>query len=132
MISKAVGVETKREANGMEAKNAKTLRRIKVMKSLILSKKVAKGEKKKEKIEATRLKGTMRNPTHGMTKRLVTNPMGEIRLKWSATKGAVPRVATAVTRREIFIYFQIFFFHVAFEGRDSPSFFSPSRILGTI
>jgi hypothetical protein len=102
MISKTVGVETKKEANGMEARNAKTLRRIKVMKLLMLSKRVAKGEKKKEKIEATRLKGTMRNPTQGMTKRLVTSPMGEILLKWKATKGEVPRMATPVARRETF------------------------------
>ena len=97
-----MGVEIKTEANGMEAANAKTLRRIRVMKPLMLSKGVAKGEKKKEKMEATRLKGTMRNPTQGMTKRLVTNPMGEILLKWRATKGPVPRMATPVTRREIF------------------------------
>ena len=71
----------KREANGMEARNAKTLRRIKIIKPLMLSKRLAKGEKKNEKIEAIRLKGTMRNPTQGMTKRLVTNPMGETLLK---------------------------------------------------
>jgi hypothetical protein len=101
------------------------------MKPFMLSKRVAKGEKKKEKMEATRLKGTMRNPTQGMTKRLVTNPMGEILLKWRATKGAVPRMATPVTRREIFTYFQIFCFHEVFGDREIPSCFSPRRMRGT-
>jgi hypothetical protein len=50
-----------------------------------------------------RLRGTMRKPTQGMKKRFVTNPIGEIRLKWSMTKGAVPKMATLVTRREIFM-----------------------------
>jgi hypothetical protein len=63
MISRAVGVETKNEAKGMEAKNATILRRIKVRMSLMWIKRVAKGYKKKERIEAKRLRGTMRKPT---------------------------------------------------------------------
>ncbi len=43
MISRAVGVETKNEAKGMEAKKATILRRIKVRKSLMWMKRVAKG-----------------------------------------------------------------------------------------
>ena len=57
------------------------MRRIRVMKLLMLIKKVAVGERKKERIEAARLKGTMMNPTQGMAKRLDTNPTGEMRLK---------------------------------------------------
>ena len=121
MISKMVGVETKSEANGREAKKASTLSRIRAIKPLMLIKKVAKGVKKKEKMEAVRLKGTMRKPTQGIIKRLVKNPIGEKRLKWSATKGAVPKMATPVTRRESMIYLKIFFFHEVFRRREIPS-----------
>ena len=65
-------------------------------------KEVAKGYQMKERREATRARGTMRNPTQGMTKRLVSSPIGEIRLKWRVTKGVVPRMATPLTRRESF------------------------------
>jgi hypothetical protein len=65
---------------------------------------VAKGWKKKEKMEAIRLRGTMRKPTQGMAKRLVRSPMREIRLKWSATKGAVPSIATPVETIEFRIF----------------------------
>ena len=105
--------------------------RIRAIKPLMLIKKVAKGVKKKEKMEAVRLKGTMRKPTHGMMKRLVKNPMGEKRLKWSATKGAVPKMATPVTRRESMIYLKIFFFHEVFRRMEIPSCLNPSRMRGT-
>ena len=91
------------------------------MKPLMLIRKVAKGVEKKEKMEAVRLKGTMRKPTQGMMKRLVKNPMGEKRLKWRATKGAVPKIATPVTRRESMIYFKMFFFQGVFRRREIPS-----------
>ena len=105
----------------MEAKKANTLIRIRVIKPLMLIRKVANGMKKKEKMEAVRLKGTIRKPTQGMMNRLVKNPMGAKRLKWSATKGAVPKMATPVTRRESMIYFKIFFFHEVFRRREIPS-----------
>jgi hypothetical protein len=63
-------------------------------------------------MEAKRPRGTMRKPTQGIKKRLVRNPTGEIRLKWSATKGAVPSMATAVARRESFVYFRRRCLHV--------------------
>ena len=102
---------------------ANTLRRIRVIKPLMLIRKVAKGVKTKEEMEAVRLKGTMRKPTHGMMKRLVINPIGEKRLKWRATKGAVPKMATPVTRRESMKYFKIFFFQEIFGRRSIPSCF---------
>jgi hypothetical protein len=86
----------------------------------MLIKKLAKGVKKKEKMEAVRLKGTIRKPTQGMMNRLVKNPMGAKRLKWRATKGAVPKMATPVTRSESMIYFEIFFFQEAFGKREIP------------
>jgi len=121
MISKTVGVETKNEANGKEAKKANTLRRIRVMKPLMLIRRAAKGVKKKEKIEAVRLNGTIRKPTQGMIKRFVKNPIGAKRLKWRATKGAVPIMATPVTRRGNRIYFEIFFFQEVLRRREIPS-----------
>src|SRR4030042_4750280 len=131
MISKTVGVETKKEANGTEARKANTLRSIRVMKLFILIRKVAKGMKKKEKIEAVRLNGTIRKPTQGMMKRLVINPTGAKRLKWRATKGKVPKMATPVTRRESLIYFRIFFFQEACRRRGISSCLNSSRIRGT-
>jgi hypothetical protein len=101
----------------MEAKKANTLIRIRVMKPFKLIRKVAKGVRKKEKTEAMRLKGTMIKPTQGMIMRLVKNPIGEKRLKWRATKGAVPKMATPVTRRESMIYFKIFFFQEVLRRR---------------
>ena len=80
------------------------MRRIRVRNSLMWIRSEARGLKQKEKTEALSARGTIRKPTQGMMKRLVTNPTGEIRLKWRATKGAVPRMATAVTRREILAY----------------------------
>ena len=103
MISKNVGVETKSEANGREAMKANILRRIRVMKLLMLTRNVARGVKKKEKMEAVRLRGTMKKPTQGTMNRFVTNPTGAKRLKCRATKGAVPTMATPVTRRESMI-----------------------------
>jgi hypothetical protein len=84
-------------------------------------KRVAKGRKKKEKMEAVRLKGTIKKPTQGMMKRLVRNPMGAKRLKWKATQGAVPKMATPVTRRESLIYFEIFFFQEVFRRKEISS-----------
>src|SRR4030042_6641000 len=104
----------------MEAKKATTLRRVRVMKSLMWIKRVARGEKKKEKREAMRLRGTMKKPTHGMNRRLVKNPTGANRLKWRATKGAGPKMATPVTRRESMIYFKIFPFQEVFGRRETP------------
>ena len=121
MISKTVGVETKNEAKGREAKKANTLRRTRVTKPLMLIRKVAKGVKKKEKMEAVRLSGTIRKPTQGMIKRLVKNPIGAKRLKWRATKGAVPIMATPVTRRGSRIYFEIFFFQEVLRRKEIPS-----------
>jgi hypothetical protein len=92
-----------------------------VMKPLMLIRKAANGVKKKEKMEAVRLKGTIRKPTQGMIKRLVRNPMGAKRLKWRATKGAVPMMATPVTRRESRTYLEIFFFQEVLRRREIPS-----------
>src|SRR5512139_4040801 len=105
----------------MEAKKVSTLSRIRVIKPLMLIRKLAKGAKKKERMEARRLSGTMRKPTQGMIKRLVKNPIGEKRLKWRATRGTVPKIATPVTRRESMIYFKRFFFHEVFRRREIPS-----------
>jgi hypothetical protein len=116
-----VGVETKNEAKGREAKKANTLRRIDVMNPFISIKRVAKGRKKKEKMEAVRLKGTIRKPTQGMMKRLVINPTGAKRLKWRAAKGAVPKMATPVTRRESLIYLEIFFIQEVFRRSEISS-----------
>ncbi len=91
------------------------------MKPFILIRSVAKGTKKKEKMEAARLRGTIRKPTHGIMKRLVINPTGAKRLKWSATKGAVPKMATPVTRRGSVKYFNIFFFQEVFRRREISS-----------
>jgi hypothetical protein len=91
------------------------------MNPFILIRKVAKGMKKKEKMEAVRLKGTIKKPTHGMIKRLVMNPMGAKRLKWRATKGAVPKMATPVARRESLVYFEIFFFQEVSRRREISS-----------
>lgn len=77
------------------------------------------------------LRGTMRKPTQGMAKRLVTNPMGEIRLKWSATKGAVPNVATAETRKENLIYFQMVCLQEVFREGKISSRFNIARVRGT-
>ena len=96
-----------------------------MIKPLMSIRKVAKGVKKKEKMEAVRLKGTMRKPTQGMMRRLVKNPIGEKRLKWRATKGAVPKIATPVTRRESRIYFNTFSFHEVLGRRKIPSCFKP-------
>ena len=52
-----------------------------VTKLLTLIRNVARGVKKKEKIEAERLKGTIRKPTQGTMKRFVKKPMGAKRLK---------------------------------------------------
>ena len=81
MTSKGVGVETKSETNGRELKKANTLRSIRVRKLLTLIRNVARGVKKKEKMEAERLKGTIRKPTQGTMKRFVKKPMGAKRLK---------------------------------------------------
>jgi hypothetical protein len=91
------------------------------MKPLMLIRRAAKGVKKKEKIEAVRLNGTIRKPTQGMIKRLVKNPMGAKRLKWRATKGAVPTMATPVTRRESRIYLEKFLFQEVFRRREISS-----------
>jgi hypothetical protein len=91
------------------------------MKPLRSIKRVAKGRKKKEKMEAVRLKGTIRKPTQGMMKMLVIKPMGAKRLKWRATKGAVPKMATPVTRRESVIYFEIFFVQEVLRRREISS-----------
>ena len=131
MISKTVGVETKRDAWGIEAKKATTLRRMRAIQLLIWINRIAKGEKKKEKSEAMRLRGTIIKPTQGMKKRLVKNPMRENRLKWRATKGAVPKIATPVTRKESKIYFRIFFFQEMFGRKKISSHFSLFKIRGT-
>jgi hypothetical protein len=66
-----------------------------------------------------------------MNKRLVKKPMAENRLKWRATKGAVPQMATPVTSRESRIYLKIIFFQEVFVKRKRPSCFRPRRIPGT-
>ncbi len=104
----------------MDARKASTLSRRRVMNPLIWIRKEAIGVKKNEKTEAARLRGTIRNPTHGMMKRLVKNPMGEKRLKWKATNGAVPKMATPVTRRGRVTYFKRFFFQEVSRRREIP------------
>jgi hypothetical protein len=94
--------------------------------------KVAKGEKKKEKSAAMRLRGVIIKPTQGIKKRLVKKPMGENRLKWSATKGAVPKIATPVTRKESRLYFRIFPLQEIFGRGKNVSHFRFLKRRGTI